>query len=104
MCVFAVPLFLYHLEGKGGSGAYPHWFYATAWGICIVGAIWWTIKGIQGLLLFASPFEEEKVKWEEQFAQDEGKYRGGSRRTVIILGIAAITVWLIVSLFLRSYH
>ncbi len=83
--------------------SYPNWVYAVGWGLFCVGGFRWLLRGVRGLQVYASPFEEEKKRWLDAFAQDEAKFRGGSRRTVIILGCCAIVIWLIIGLYFRDY-
>jgi hypothetical protein len=101
VCLFAIPAFVRNVQEKT-TGAYPNWLYAVAWGAVAAGGIWWALKGARGLCVLAFAGEEEKARWEEQFSRAEAQYRGGSRRTVIVLGFIAIIVWLMIALALRS--
>lgn len=100
----AGPMFLKNIQTETSAySSYPNWVYAISWGLLCVGGIHWLLRGIRGLQIYSSPFEEEKQKWLEVFARDEAKLRGGSRRTVIVLGCCAIVIWLIIGLYFRSY-
>lgn len=100
----AGPLFLKNILTETSEySSYPNWIYAISWGLLCVGGLHWLLRGVRGLQVYASSFEEEKQRWLDAFARDEAKFRGGSRRTVIILGCCAIVIWLIIWLYFRDY-
>jgi hypothetical protein len=89
----AGPLFLKNvLTETSKYSSYPNWVYAISSGLLCVGGLHWLLRGVRGLQVYASPFEEAKQRWLDAFARDEAKFRGGSRRTVIVLGCCAIVI------------